>query len=59
MGLKHLHHIVHTIALVEILRAGPVAEIDVDHYWNFLDNTYHDDVWDMGRSYSASCTDIP
>jgi hypothetical protein len=57
MGLKNLHHVVHIIALVEILRAGPVAEIDVDHYWNFLDNTYHDDVCDIRISHPASCTD--
>ena len=44
MGLRTLYHIIHVIALVEILRAGPVADIDVDHYWNFVDNTYIDDV---------------
>ncbi|KAF2678869.1 hypothetical protein K458DRAFT_422755 [Lentithecium fluviatile CBS 122367] len=44
MGLKSLHHVIHAVALVEMLRAGPPSGLDVDHYWNFLDNTYIDDV---------------
>jgi hypothetical protein len=44
MGMKSLRHVVHIVALTELLRAGPVADFDVDHYWNFVDSTYVDDV---------------
>jgi len=44
MGLKTLYHIIHAVAVIEILRHGPVAGIDVDHYWNLIDQTYVDDV---------------
>lgn len=42
--MRSLRHVIHGAALAEILKLGPVAGLDEEHYWGFLDNTYIDDV---------------
>lgn len=44
MGLKNLYHAVHAAGISDILQAGPPTEIDHDHYWDFFDCTYIEDV---------------
>ncbi|KAF2644512.1 hypothetical protein P280DRAFT_465833 [Massarina eburnea CBS 473.64] len=44
MGINNFYHVIHATALAEILRKGPPAGLDKEHYWDFLDNTYIDDV---------------
>lgn len=47
MGIDTLYHTIHAFGLAEILKSGNIAEIDEEHYWDFLDNTYIDDVRDF------------
>lgn len=44
MGIKSLYHAIHAAGLSDILQHGPVTDLDQEHFWSFLDNTYFDDV---------------
>lgn len=44
MGIKNLHHAIHAAGLSDILQAGPVTDLDKQHFWSFLENSYFDDV---------------
>ena len=44
LGLCTLYYAIHAFGIAELLRSGVVAEVDDDHYWNLIDNTYVDDV---------------
>lgn len=39
-----MYHAIHAFGLAELLKAGCVAGVDDEHYWNLIDNTYIDDV---------------
>ncbi len=39
-----MYHAIHAFGLAELLKSGVVADIDNEHYWNLIDNTYADDV---------------
>ena len=39
-----MYHAIHAFGLSELLKAGIVANVDDEHYWNLIDNTYIDDV---------------
>ena len=39
-----MYHAIHAFGLAELLKAGGVANVDDEHYWNLIDNTYIDDV---------------
>ncbi|PVH93061.1 hypothetical protein DM02DRAFT_662326 [Periconia macrospinosa] len=44
MGITDFFHAIHTIALGQILRQGPLANSDDSHFWSLVDNTYGEDV---------------
>jgi hypothetical protein len=39
-----MYHAIHAFGLAELLKNGVVANVDDEHYWNLIDNTYIDDV---------------
>lgn len=44
MGIKNLYHAIHAAGLSDIMQDGLVTDLDKEHFWSFLDNTYFDDV---------------
>lgn len=44
MGITDFFHAIHTVALGELLRVGPLADPDEEHAWSLIDNTYGEDV---------------
>lgn len=44
MGIDTMYHAIHAFGLAELLKSGAVANVDDEHYWNLIDNTYIDDV---------------
>ena len=50
LGLDTMYYAIHAFGMAELLRSGAVAEVDDDHFWNLIDNTYVDDV-STGRSW--------
>jgi hypothetical protein len=46
-----MYHAIHAFGLAELLKNGVVANVDDEHYWNLIDNTYIDDVSSIA-SYS-------
>ncbi|KAJ4401790.1 hypothetical protein N0V91_007689 [Didymella pomorum] len=44
LGVDTMYHAIHAFGLAELLKAGGVANVDDEHYWNLIDNTYIDDV---------------
>lgn len=44
MGIDTMYHAIHAFGLAELLKSGIVANVDDEHYWNLIDNTYIDDV---------------
>ena len=44
MGLDTMYHAIHAFGLAELLRSGLVSDVDEDHFWDLIDNTYIDDV---------------
>ena len=44
MGIDSMYHAIHAYGLAELLRSGAVSDVDDEHYWNLIDNTYIDDV---------------
>ena len=39
-----MYHAIHVYGLAELLKSGAVSDVDDEHYWNLIDNTYIDDV---------------
>jgi hypothetical protein len=39
-----MNHAIHAFGLAELLKSGKVSDVDDEHYWNMIDNTYIDDV---------------
>ncbi|KAF2124414.1 hypothetical protein P153DRAFT_350410 [Dothidotthia symphoricarpi CBS 119687] len=44
LGVGSMYHAIHAFGLAELLKSGAVANVDDDHFWNLIDNTYIDDV---------------
>lgn len=44
MGLDTMYHAIHAFGLAELLRSGSVSDVDDEHFWDLIDNTYIDDV---------------
>jgi hypothetical protein len=39
-----MYHAIHAFGLAELLKSGTIANVDDEHFWNLIDNTYIDDV---------------
>lgn len=39
-----MYQAIHAFGLSELLKVGVVANVDDEHFWNLIDNTYIDDV---------------
>jgi hypothetical protein len=39
-----MYHAIHAFGLAELLRSGSVSDVDEEHFWDLIDNTYVDDV---------------
>ena len=44
MGIDTMYHAIHAFGLAELLKSGTISDVDDEHYWNLIDNTYIDDV---------------
>lgn len=44
LGIDTMYHAIHAFGLAELLKSGAVSNVDDEHYWNFIDNTYIDEV---------------
>lgn len=44
MSVNSMYHAIHAFGLAELLKSGVVANVDDEHFWNLIDNTYIDDV---------------
>ncbi|KAJ4364018.1 hypothetical protein N0V83_009473 [Neocucurbitaria cava] len=44
MGIDTMYHAIHAFGLAQLLTDGAVSNIDDEHFWNLIDNTYIDDV---------------
>ncbi|KAF1846184.1 uncharacterized protein K460DRAFT_377460 [Cucurbitaria berberidis CBS 394.84] len=44
IGIDSMYHAIHAFGLAELLKSGAVSNVDDDHFWNLIDNTYIDDV---------------
>ncbi|KAH8723869.1 hypothetical protein GQ44DRAFT_773740 [Phaeosphaeriaceae sp. PMI808] len=44
LGIDTMYHAIHAFGLAELLKSGNVANVDDEHYWSLIDNTYSDDV---------------
>jgi hypothetical protein len=53
LGIDTMYHAIHAFGLAELLKSGAVANVDDEHYWNLIDNTYIDDVSCSGASDDA------
>lgn len=51
LGMETMYHVIHAFGLAELLKAGTVANVDDEHFWNLIDNTYIDDVSSMMMPY--------
>lgn len=49
LGVDTMYHAIHAFGLAEILKGGGIANVDDEHCWNLIDNTYIDDVSASGR----------
>lgn len=49
LGVDTMYHAIHAFGLAELLKGGGIANVDDEHYWNLIDNTYIDDVSASGR----------
>jgi hypothetical protein len=43
IGISSMYHAIHAFGLAEWLKSGTVANVDDEHFWSLLDNTYVDD----------------
>ncbi|KAH7406533.1 hypothetical protein DE146DRAFT_396212 [Phaeosphaeria sp. MPI-PUGE-AT-0046c] len=44
LGIDTMYHAIHAYGLAELLKSGVVSDVDDEHFWNLIDNTYIDDV---------------
>ncbi|KAF2032907.1 hypothetical protein EK21DRAFT_59938 [Setomelanomma holmii] len=44
LGIDTMYHAIHAFGLAELLKAGDIANVDDEHFYNLIDNTYIDDV---------------
>lgn len=44
MGIDTMYYAIHAFGLAELLKSGAVSNVDDEHYWDLIDNTYVDDV---------------
>ncbi|OAL04571.1 hypothetical protein IQ06DRAFT_267882 [Phaeosphaeriaceae sp. SRC1lsM3a] len=44
LGIDTMYHAIHAYGLAELLKSGFVSDVDDEHFWNLIDNTYIDDV---------------
>ncbi|KAL6707001.1 hypothetical protein ACN47E_004951 [Coniothyrium glycines] len=44
LGIDSMYHAIHAFGLAEQLKSGSVSDVDHEHYWDLIDNTYIDDV---------------
>jgi hypothetical protein len=44
MGIDTMYHAIHAFGLAELLKSGRIDNVDDEHFWNLIDNTYIDDV---------------
>ena len=44
LGIETMYHAIHAYGLAQLLKSGVVPNVDHEHYWNLIDNTYVDDV---------------
>ena len=44
MGIETMYHAIHAFGLAQLLKSGAVSNVDYEHYWSLIDNTYVDDV---------------
>jgi hypothetical protein len=45
LGIDTMYHAIHAFGLAELLKSGTsIANVDDEHFWNLIDNTYIDDV---------------
>lgn len=50
LGLDSMYHAIHAFGLAELLKSGVITNVDDEHYWNLIDNTYIDDVSRSNRT---------
>lgn len=48
LGVDTMYHAIHAFGLAELLKVGGVSNVDDEHYWDLIDNTYIDDVSVLG-----------
>ena len=53
-----MYHAIHAFGLAELLKAGGVANVDDEHYWDLIDNTYIDDVSAFTMVHSIALSDV-
>ncbi|CAA9961193.1 Structure-specific endonuclease protein [Pyrenophora teres f. maculata] len=44
VGIDTMYHAIHAFGLAQLLKSGTVSDVDDEHFWNLIDNTYIDDV---------------
>jgi hypothetical protein len=44
LGIDTMYHAIHAFGLAELLKSGNIANVDDEHFYNLIDNTYIDDV---------------
>lgn len=57
LGINSMYHAIHAFGLAELLKTGTVSNVDDEHYWNLIDNTYIDDVHEALMAGRPSCYD--
>ncbi|XPT04526.1 hypothetical protein M3J09_013602 [Ascochyta lentis] len=57
LGVDTMYHAIHAYGLAELLKSGGVSNVDDEHYWNLIDNTYVDDVNEAMLAGRASVFD--
>ncbi|KAJ4991188.1 zn 2cys6 transcription factor [Stagonosporopsis vannaccii] len=57
LGVDTMYHAIHAFGLAELLKAGNIANVDDEHYWNLIDNAYIDDVNEAMLAGRASVYD--
>ncbi|UPX12008.1 uncharacterized protein EKO05_0002586 [Ascochyta rabiei] len=57
LGVDTMYHAIHAFGLAELLKTGGVSNVDDEHYWNLIDNTYIDDVNEAMLAGRASVYD--
>jgi hypothetical protein len=60
MGIDTMYHAIHAFGLAELLKTGVIANVDDEHFWNLIDNTYIDDVskYHLEHNNKCSCAQV-